>query len=91
VNGIEADRERCEALVENSITLVTALVPAIGYEASTRVAMRALAEKRGIRDIILEEGLLTAEQLNELLKIEAMTKPSRAGRIAKPPATSSGR
>jgi aspartate ammonia-lyase len=50
--------------------------------------MRALAEKRGIRDIILEEGLLTAEQLNELLKIEAMTKPSRAGRIAKPPVTS---
>ncbi len=91
VNGIEADREHCEALVENSITLVTALVPAIGYEASTRVAMRALAEKRGIRDIILEEGLLTAEQLNELLKIEAMTKPSRAGRIAKPPTPANAR
>jgi aspartate ammonia-lyase len=85
VNGIEADRERCEALVENSITLVTALVPTIGYEASSRVAKRALAEKRRVSDIILEEGLLTAERLDELLKIEAMTRPSRAARlVAKP-------
>jgi aspartate ammonia-lyase len=85
VNGIEADVERCQALVENSITLVTALVPTLGYEASSRVAKRALAEKRRVSDIILEEGLLTADRLNELLKIEAMTRPSRAGKIAKPP------
>jgi aspartate ammonia-lyase len=85
VNGIEADRERCQALVENSITLVTALVPTLGYEASSRVAKRALAEKRRVSDIILEEGLLTADQLDELLKIEAMTRPSRAARlVAKP-------
>jgi aspartate ammonia-lyase len=71
--------------VENSITLVTALVPTLGYEASSRVAKRALAEKRRVSDIILEEGLLTADQLDELLKIEAMTRPSRAARlVAKP-------
>jgi aspartate ammonia-lyase len=65
-------------------------VPTLGYEASSRVAKRALAEKRRVSDIILEEGLLTADRLNELLKIEAMTRPSRAGKITKPP-TASGR
>jgi aspartate ammonia-lyase len=77
VNGIEADRERCRALVEDSIGLVTALSPTLGYEASSRVAKRALNEKRRVADIVLEEGLLTREQLDELLKLEAMTAPSR--------------
>ena len=74
VAGIEADRERCLALVEDSITLVTALVPTLGYEASSRIAKRALAEKRKVADIALEENLLTPEQLRALLRIEAMTR-----------------
>jgi len=77
VNGIEADRERCRALVEDSIGLVTALNPTLGYEASSRVAKRALSEKRKVADIVLEEGLLTRAQLDELLKLESMTAPSR--------------
>lgn len=86
VNGIEADRERCLALVENSIGLVTALGPTLGYEASSRVARRALAEKRGVADIVLEEGLLSREQLDSLMRIDAMTAPSRA----KTPASATG-
>ena len=78
VNGIEADRERCLALVEDSIGLVTALGPTLGYETSTRIAKRALAEKRRVADIVLEEGLLTQLQLDDLLSIEAMTAPLRA-------------
>ncbi len=77
VNGIEADRARCRALVDDSIGLVTALGPTLGYEASSRVAKRALAERRQVADIVLEEGLLTRAQLDELLRIEAMTGPSR--------------
>ena len=73
VNGIEADRERCLALVEDSIGLVTALGPTLGYETSSRVAKRALAEKRKVAEIVLEEKLLTRFQLDELLQIEAMT------------------
>jgi aspartate ammonia-lyase len=42
------------------------------------VAQRALKEKRKVADIVLEEGLLTRPQLDELLKLEAMTAPSRA-------------
>ncbi|MFL5289223.1 MAG: aspartate ammonia-lyase [Rhodopila sp.] len=77
VEGIEVDRERCESLVRGSIGLVTALVPALGYEASSRVARRALAERRPVAEIVLDEGLLTEVQLNELLQLEAMTRPSR--------------
>jgi aspartate ammonia-lyase len=78
VLGIEADREQCRALVENSIGLVTALGPTLGYETSSRIAKRALAEKRKVSDIVLEENLLTREQLESLLRIETMTAPSRA-------------
>jgi aspartate ammonia-lyase len=78
IEGIEVDRERCESLVRGSIGLVTALVPALGYEASSRVAKRALAENRSVAEIVLDEGLLTEVQLNELLQLEAMTRPSRA-------------
>jgi aspartate ammonia-lyase len=78
VLDIEADRERCRELVENSIGLVTALGPTLGYEISSRIAKRALAEKRKVSDIVLEENLLTREQLESLLRIEAMTGPSRA-------------
>jgi aspartate ammonia-lyase len=77
VNGIEADTERCLSLVEDSIGLVTALGPSLGYEASSRVAKRALAERRKVAEIVLEEGLLTRAQLDQLLKIETMTTPSR--------------
>lgn len=78
VAGIEADRERCAALVEESIGLVTALGPRLGYETSSRIAKRALQEKRKIADIVLEEGLLEPGELRDLLRIEAMTTPSSA-------------
>ena len=77
VSGIEANRERCMEMVENSIGLVTALGPALGYEACSRIARRALAENRRVADLVIEEGLLDAAQLGELLKLEAMTRPSR--------------
>ena len=84
VSGIEADQDRCRSLVEDSIGLVTALGPALGYEASSRVAKRALAEKRRVADVVLEEKLLTPEQLEHLLRIEAMTAPSRASAVTNP-------
>ena len=77
VDGIEADRERCLALVENSIGLVTALGPVLGYETCSRIARRALDEQRTVAAIVLEEGLLTEARLSELLRLETMTRPSR--------------
>ena len=83
VDGIEADRERCRSLVQGSIGLITALAPALGYEASSRVARRALKENRSVADIVLEEKLLTEDQLNQLLELEAMTRPARRQPVPK--------
>ena len=77
IDGFEADRERCRRLVQGSIGLVTALAPTLGYEASSRIARRALKENRAVADLVLEEGLLTEAQLNGLLELEAMTHPTR--------------
>lgn len=82
VTGIQADREHCQALVEQSIGLVTALGPSLGYEVSSRVAKRALDEKRKVADIVLEEELMTAEELEGLMRIETMTAPSRVAKRA---------
>ena len=77
VEGIEADAARCEALVHGSIGIITALGPALGYETSSRIAKRALAENRTVADLVLEEKLLTQEQIETMLQLEAMTRPSR--------------
>ncbi|MGB7916860.1 MAG: lyase family protein, partial [Rhodomicrobium sp.] len=82
VNGIEANREHCLSLVENSIGLVTALGPVLGYEACSRIARRALNEQRTVADIVLEEGLMTEARLSELLRLEALTRPSRIAMAA---------
>ena len=69
---------RCRALVEDSIGLVTALVPTLGYETCSRVAKQALAQNRKVADIVLEEKLLTQEQMSRLLRPDAMTAPARS-------------
>jgi aspartate ammonia-lyase len=78
VSGIEADRDRCRVLVEDSIGLVTALVPVLGYETCSRIAKQALVQKRRVADIILEEKLLSPEQMDSIFRAEAMTIPLRA-------------
>ncbi len=77
VAGVEADRKRCLELAENSIGLVTALGPMLGYETCSHIARRALDEGRKVSDIVLEEGLMTEAQLADLLGIENMTRPTR--------------
>ena len=65
INGIEADRERCAELLEGSLVTVTALNPYIGYAQASRVAKDALKSRRSIRDVVLAEGLMTEEQLEQ--------------------------
>ncbi len=77
IKGITANRQHCLDTVNNSITLVTALGPTLGYEACSHIARRALMENRRVRDIVLEEGLLSETVLDDLLCVEAMTRPSR--------------
>ena len=75
VQGIEANRERCEASVEANLSIATALVPEIGYDAAAKLAKRAFAEGRNVRELALEDGL-DAEVVERLLDPLAMTRPS---------------
>jgi len=72
VDGITANPDRMRWFLEHSIGVVTALVPALGYERATAVAKTALESGRGVYDLVLEQGLLTRAQLDELLNPEAM-------------------
>jgi aspartate ammonia-lyase len=75
VEGITANRERLLQMVQDSIGLVTALVPYIGYERSSEVAKEALKSGRGVYDLVLEKGWLSKARLDEILSPEAMTRP----------------
>lgn len=75
VNGITANREVCRRMVENSIGLVTALNPYIGYEKSSLVANEALKSGRSVYEIVLENGYLSKTQLDDILSPENMTRP----------------
>ncbi|HEY5087398.1 MAG TPA: aspartate ammonia-lyase [Gemmatimonadaceae bacterium] len=75
IAGITANPERMRQFVEHSIGIVTALVPVIGYEAATDIARVALQSGRGVYDLVCERGLMTREELDQLLNPEAMTKP----------------
>ena len=80
VDGIEADVERCREYAESSPAIVTPLNRYIGYEAAGKVAKQALAQRRTIREVVLEngyveEGKLTVEQLDAALDVLGMTHP----------------
>ena len=77
ISGIEANRERCLAYVQNSIGLVTALNPVLGYERSAAIAKEALATGASVCSLVLEKGWLSKEQLDDLLTLEKMTSPRR--------------
>jgi aspartate ammonia-lyase len=75
VKGITANREYLRKCVENSIGVVTALNPYIGYANATDVAQQALISGRSVYDVVLEKGLLTKAQLDEILRPEVLTRP----------------
>lgn len=68
VSGITANADVMRGYVENSIGLVTALNPKIGYAAATEIAKEALQTGRGVAELVVEKGLLPAEELAKLLK-----------------------
>ncbi len=77
IAGIEANRERCLEYVRNSIGLVTALNPVLGYERSASIAKEALKTGGSVYDLVLAKGWLTKERLDDLLKPENMTHPRK--------------
>lgn len=75
VKGITVNREFLRRSVENSIGLVTALNPYIGYANATEIAQEALVGGHSVYGLVLNRGLLTKEQLDEILKPEVLTQP----------------
>jgi fumarate hydratase class II len=79
VEGIEADRERCKELLELNPSIATALNTAIGYDKASEVAKKAAKERKSVRTVVQEMGLLSEEELDEYLDVRAMTETGIPG------------
>lgn len=77
IDGITANEEHCRQLVQNSIGLITALNPYLGYEMSTKIAKEAMEQNRGVYELVLEKNLLSKEELDRILSPENMLKPQK--------------
>ena len=75
VRGITANHDHLQDIVSHSIGIVTALNPYIGYENASMVAKEAYATGKGVAEIVLAKGLLSREQLEEILRPENLTQP----------------
>ncbi len=79
VQGIEANRKRCQELLELNPSIATALNSAIGYDKASEVAKTAVKEGKAVRTVVQEMDLLSQEELDEYLDIRAMTEPGVPG------------
>jgi fumarate hydratase class II len=77
LKDLQADRERCNDLLERSLALVTSLVPALGYDRAARLAKQAYAEGKTIRELLLAENILPEDELERLLDPARMTEPTQ--------------
>jgi len=75
ISGITANETRCRDLVENSVGIITALCPHIGYQQAASIAKTALRTGESVRSLILKENLLDKETLDEILNPISMTEP----------------
>ena len=79
LEGITANRERAKELLELNPSIATALNAEIGYDAASKVAKKSAAERRSVRDVVLEMGLIPEERLDEVLDVRSMTEPGIPG------------
>lgn len=79
VEGLSANKERIDKMLGNSLMLVTALVPHIGYDEAAKIAKIAFAEDRSLRSIAIETGAITAEAYDAAMDPIAMTKAASPG------------
>ena len=78
ISGITANEERCSDLVENSVGIITAICPHVGYQPAADIAKKALRTGESVRSLIVKEGLLTAEELDQIMAPAGMTEPGIA-------------
>lgn len=73
IGGLQANAQRCEALVEESLAMVTALAPAIGYDQAAEIAKEAFATGRTVRELCTEKQVLPLDELQRILDARAQT------------------
>lgn len=80
VDGIQANRERCQELLEKNPSIATALNAHIGYDEAASVAKEAAANFESVRTVVQRRGLLDEKQLDEVLDVRDMTEPGIPGK-----------
>ncbi|MFC5713369.1 aspartate ammonia-lyase [Thalassorhabdus alkalitolerans] len=79
LEDLTANVERTKHMVEHSVGIITAINPHVGYETASRIAKEAIQTGMSVRQICLERGILTEEELDEILNAKEMTNPGIAG------------
>lgn len=80
VSGITANETRCRYLVENSVGIITAICPHVGYQKAADIAKNAIKTGESVRNLILKEGILNEEELDQILDPVHMTEPGISGK-----------
>ena len=80
LQGLVADRERCEGLIEESLAMCTALAPAIGYDRAAAIAKQAHETGQTVREVAMAEQVLPEEELSQLLDPRPMTEAGIPGK-----------
>lgn len=75
INGIEADKKRCEEMIEKSLAMCTSLAPIIGYDKAAAIAKEAYATGKTVREVALEKKVLSEDELEKVLDPWSMTEP----------------
>ena len=78
--GITANEERCRYLVENSVGIITAISPPLGYQKAADIAKKAIKTGESVRSLILKEKLMDEDELNRILDPIHMTEPGISGK-----------
>lgn len=80
VMGITANEERCRQLVDNSVGIITAICPFVGYKRASELAKEAITTGKSVRELVLDKGLLDEEDANKILDPGHMTEPGILGK-----------
>jgi fumarate hydratase class II len=75
VTGIEANKERCEEMIEKSLAMVTSLAPVIGYDAAAKIAKESFTTGKTVREVTRDQKVLPEEKLKKILDPWRMTEP----------------
>ena len=75
IDGIQADRKRCEDMIEKSLAMCTSLAPIIGYDNAAAIAKEAYAKGKTVREVAIEKQIMPDKELSRVLDPWSMTEP----------------